>query len=121
MKRLTYLLGFLSSISICLGMLFGILHWSGAQQLTFAGYIGFLFLFIPMLAILRHKDLSSPDRIVRFKYGIGMFAGLLTGIALLFKLLHLAGADRLLIAGFFVFIAGFLPLLFYSLYRKSVS
>jgi len=121
MKKLMYLIGLLSSISIGLGWLFSLLHWTGATEMFNFGFLGLLLLFIPMLAFDRYKlslrkTLSEKLRII-----LGLVSAFVVGIAVVFKVLHLSGADTMLAAGMLIFIFGFLPFLFFNMYRKSIS
>ena len=52
---------------------------------------------------------------------LGAASAIISGLAGLFKLMHLQGADILLAAGAFVFAFGFLPFFFYAMYKESVS
>ncbi|MEX2232648.1 MAG: hypothetical protein WD824_10835 [Cyclobacteriaceae bacterium] len=74
-----------------------------------------------MLAVDRYKvnlrkALSEKLRIV-----LGFSSAFLVGLALAFKFLDVTGADYILVAGFLIFTFGFLPFLFFTLYRKSIS
>jgi hypothetical protein len=121
MKKIMYLIGLLSSISIGLGWLFSLLHLTGASEMFNYGFLGFLLLFIPMLAFDRYKlslrkALSEKLRII-----LGLVSAFLVGIVVAFKILHLSGADTMLAVGMLIFIFGFLPFLFFNMYRKSIS
>lgn len=121
MKKVMYLIGLLSSISIGLGWLFNLLHLTGASEMLNYGFLGFLLLFIPMLAFDRYqlnvrKALSGKLRII-----LGVVSAFIVGIAVAFKILHLSGAETMLAVGMLIFIFGFLPFLFFKMYRKSIS
>jgi hypothetical protein len=51
----------------------------------------------------------------------GVTSSVSVGISLLFKLWHLQGADHLLAGGVLLFAFGFLPLLFFSLYKRALA
>lgn len=121
MKKVTYLIGLLSSIAIAVGWLFSVLHWPGASELFNYGFLGFLLLFVPMLAVDRFKVSLSKALSEKLKIVLGCASALLVGMSLVFKLLHLQGADILLIAGMLLFSFAFLPFLFFTMYRKSIS
>src|SRR5690606_35265648 len=121
MKKIMYAIGFISTVSISLGWLFLVLDWAGGRQLFNAGFLAFLLLFLPLLAIDRYKvnlrkALSEKLRIV-----LGFSSAFIIGIAIGFKYLHLQGADILLIAGMLMFTFGFLPFWFFNMYKKSIS
>jgi hypothetical protein len=121
MKKLMYSIGLISAMSISLGWLFRILGWQGGWELVNYGFFGFAFLFVPMVAINQfkvniNKALSEKLRII-----LGLLSGIVTGIAVFFKVMHYPGADKILLTGGFLFIFGFLPFLFFTMYKKSVS
>jgi hypothetical protein len=57
----------------------------------------------------------------KLKFILGSISRLVMAIAIAFKILHLPGADQLLILGTGLFTFGFLPFLFFSMYKKSIS
>jgi hypothetical protein len=121
MKKIMYSIGLIGAAAISLGWLFKILHWPGGDELFNYGFFAFLLLFIPMLAIDRYKvnlrkALSEKLRII-----LGFSSAFLVGLALAFKFMNVTGADYILVAGFLIFTFGFLPFLFFTLYRKSIS
>ena len=121
MKKLMYVIGLLSSILIGLGWLFSILHWTGATEMFNYGFLGFLLLFIPMLAFDQYKLNVRKALSEKLKIVLGLISAFIVGIAVAFKVLHLSGADTMLAVGMLIFIFGFLPFLFFNLYRKSIS
>ena len=121
MKRITYILGLLFSMSFVTGWLFGLLHLPGATELSIVGFNGIALVFIPLLAFdyFKHKiqrAMSEKAMVIA-----GIISVLIMATAVIFKVFHLRGADILLVSGFICFIGGFLPLLFFKLYRKSVA
>jgi hypothetical protein len=121
MKKFLYLIGFIGSVTFTAGVTFKLLHMSGGNELFIAGFLIILLVFIPLLAFDRYKVAISGALSERLKIIFGVSAAVITGISGLFKLLHLAGAAWLLLLGAFVFVAGFLPFLFFTMYKKSVS
>lgn len=121
MKKLLYLTGFLGSATLALGATFKLLHLPGANQLYIIGFLVVLLIFVPLLAIEQYKSAFSSALSERWKILLGGAAAVITGVSGIFKLLHLQGADLLLSVGTFVFNVGFLPLFFYSMYKKSSS
>lgn len=121
MKRIMYLVGLLSSIAISLGWLFTLLHWPGGYELFNSGFLGFLMVFVPMLAIDRYKVYFSQAMSEKLRIILGSVSAFIVGLSLVFKLAHLQGADLLLIAGMLMFTFGFLPFLFFRMYKKSIS
>ena len=119
MKKVMYSIGLISSMSISLGWLFSILHWPGGSQLVNYGFFGFALLFVPMLTIDQfkvniNKALSEKLRII-----LGLLSAMVTCVSAFFKILHWQGADLMLFGGAVIFIFGFLPFLFFTMYKKS--
>jgi hypothetical protein len=121
MKILTYSIGLLASISVSVGYLFIVLQWLGGGNLFNYGIIILVFVFFPLLAVDRGFLKTQASRHDRATYMFGLSSGLLIGLSVVFKLLHLQGATLLLIAGAFLFAFGFLPIHFYRLYLKSLQ
>ncbi len=121
MKKVLYSIGALSVMSFVLGWTFGMLHWLGARELSIGGFLGFVFLYVPLLAIDRYKTKIRWMLSDKLKFILGSISGLSMAIAIAFKILHLPGADQLLILGTGLFTFGFLPFLFFTMYKKSIS
>lgn len=121
MKKAMYLIGLISAMAFVTGWAFGILHMPGRDELTGFGFLGFVFIFLPMVALdyfkLRiHRALSE-----RLKFWLGFISGIIIAISTIFKFLHLQGTSLLFIIGTGLFVFGFLPFLFFNMYKKSVS
>ena len=122
MKKVMYLIGLVSSISICIGWLFKILHWPGADELFLGGFLAFVLIFIPSVVIDRFRVAVNKTLLSeKLKIILGVLSGAATGLAVIFKIMHLPGADQLLIFGFLAFSFGFLPFLFFRMYRKAIE
>ena len=121
MKKLMYTIGLFSSMTFCMGSLFKILHWPGADELFTYGFLGFVLLFLPMLAVNHFKVNINKAMSEKLRVWLGIFSAMLIGLGFVFKILHISGADFLLLGGFLPFILGFLPLLFFTMYKRSVS
>lgn len=121
MKKAMYGIGLLSAMSFVLGWTFGMMHWAGARELSIFGFLGFIFLYVPMLAIDRYKTNIRWVLSDKLKFILGGLSGLAMAIALFFKVMHLPGADQLLLLATAIFTFGFLPFLFFTMYKKSIS
>ena len=121
MKRLTYISGFIFSASFTLGMLFKLLHWPGATSMLYMGIFGLAFVFVPMLLVNRYKELIHSALSERMKWILGLLSLLLFVAATFFKFNHLMGANILLIFSFLFFGFGFLPFLFFRMYKESMD
>ncbi|KAA5545716.1 hypothetical protein [Adhaeribacter rhizoryzae] len=121
MKKLMYFIGLISSMSISIGWLFKLLHWPGGGELFTYGFLGFVLLFLPLLAIDRYKLNLQAALSEKLRLVLGFGSAIVTGMAVLFKMMHLQGADILLIGGALIFAFGFLPFLFFRMYRKALE
>jgi hypothetical protein len=121
LKKITYSIGFLGAVTFTAGETFRLLHFAGASKLYIAGFLMVLLVFIPLLILDKYKDGFVGQGYERMKIILGGCASIIAGFSGLFKLMHLQGADILLLIGAFVFAVGFLPLYFYSMYKKSLN
>jgi len=121
MKKVMYSVGLISSISISIGFLMKLLHWSGADEVFTFGLLTFGFLFMPMIAINHFKMSIKRALSEKLRTIFGIVSGLFISLGITFKILHLFLADTFLITGFLLFSFGFLPFLFFNMYKKSVS
>lgn len=121
MKKLMYLIGFLGAATLSSGMIFKLMHWPGANVMSVAGLVALVFVFVPLLALDFYRYEVSKALSNRFRFFSGVIATVLIAVSIVFKMLHLQGASVLLVIGGFIFIFAFLPFLFFSLYKKSVS
>ena len=121
MKKLIYSIGFLGSVTLTAGITFTLLRFQYGSELFTIGFLTLLLVFVPLLAIDRYKVALSKALSIRLKIILGAGAATITGLSGLFKLLHLQGAEVLLMLGAFLFAVGFLPFYFFTMYRKSVA
>ena len=118
MKIMLYSLGFISTGLLSLGWLFSVLRWMGGPEMFNSGFFLITIVFIPMLGI----DLyAKSNKLLRDKLrlSIGAISSLIVGTSLIFKLLHLQGADVLLVLGVLLWTFGFLPVLFFNMYKRA--
>lgn len=121
MKKVMYSIGLITSISVCIGWLFTLLNWPGGGNLFTYGFLGFVLIFLPMIAIDRYKLNFNRALSVKINYILGFSSAIIIGLAVLFKTMHLQGASVLLVLGALLFAFGFLPLLFLRMYKKSIE
>lgn len=121
MKRLTFVSGYLFALTWVAGIMFKILHLWGAGMLLGIGGIGLAFIFFPLLIINRYKHLAGEVMSERLKWILGGVSLFLLVTSISMKLLHLMGASLMLGASFLVFGFGFLPFLFFRMYKKSIT
>ncbi len=104
-------------MALSMGITFKLLHWPGADELITYGFIAFTLLFVP-LALTIGSVVTGFDKIKR---NLGLASSVVSGLAVVFKILHLQGADVLLLLGAFLFSACYIPFLFYGIYKKSAE
>lgn len=122
MKKLTYAIGLTTSISIAMGLMMKLLHMPGGEELVNYGFFGFALLFLPMVTISRYKANPTLERNEKLKIVFGFLSAVLTGLAVFFKIkMQLEASEVLLITGASIFSFGFLPVVFYTMYKKSAS
>jgi hypothetical protein len=122
MKRITYLIGLLTAMTMSLGWLLKILKFGGIGNMLFAfGALGFVALFLPLLAYNYFRSKDEKKWTEKLRLAMGLLSIILTGLAFLARIMHLPGADEVLLAGGMVFTFGFLPFLFLGFYQKSIS
>src|SRR5690606_37256122 len=102
MKKAIYIVGFIGSFTLTAGITFKLLRLMGGSELFITGFLIIFLLFIPLLAIDRYKVAISKAISHKLKIILGTTAAIITGLSGLFKLMHLQGADLLLMFGAFV-------------------
>ena len=121
MKLSTHLIGLISSMTFSTGWVFGILHWPSATQLSVGGFLAFAFIYLPIISIDYFKATNQRPKFERLQFLVGFASGIIVGSSVILKALHVQGADHILIVGSLLFIFGFLPLLYITMYKKSIS
>jgi len=120
MKKLMYFIGFIGALILTTGMVFKLLWYPGANTLFITGFLLLLLIFVPMLAIDKYKVVIAKTLSERLKIILGCISGVIIGLSGLFKVMHWMGAEVLLLAGGFIFAIGYLPFLFFTMYKKSL-
>ncbi len=121
MKRITYISGYLFSLTWAGGALFRILNLPGSSVLLAVGGMGIAFIFLPLLLINRYKSFARGVVSEKMKWIFGILSLILLLTSITMKMFHLMGASLMLAVSFLVFGFGFLPFLFFRMYRKSVD
>lgn len=121
MKKVMYLIGLLSAMSMSTGFMFRIFQWAGGLALLNYGIYAFVFIFVPMVTLnyLRtHPDHKTSDKLRNI---LGLLSGITAGAGIAMKFSGITGADIAIFAGSLAFIFMFLPLLFFNLYKKAIA
>lgn len=121
MKKIMYAIGLITAICISIGLTFKILHMPGAEELFNFGFFGFTLIFLPMITIDRYKQNLHKALSERLRLLFGFLSAVLIGTSVLFKVFHITNADVMLLTGISLFSFGFLPFLFFGMYKKSIS
>lgn len=109
-KRITLLLG---CLSVCNGILFKVMHWTGASALILSGFVILLGIFLPQ--VLAKQVRESESRTEKFLFGLGIVSVGIFVLGFLFKLMHWPGAAVLFVTGI-VLLGG----IFFPLYSMQV-
>lgn len=128
MKKIMFTIGLLSAMSMSVGMTFKWLHLPGADEFTLFGFLAFTFLFLPLVAIDYFKAHINKELNEKFKIIFGLLSALLVAASISIRILDLdfrllgpPASLLLLLSGCAIFTFGFLPFLFFTMYKKSVS
>ena len=121
MKRLMYGTGYLFALTAITGVFLKLMHFPGAALLSFIGGLGFAFVFLPLLIINRYKKFAHQVMTERLRWILGVSSAMLFMLASVMKIFHLQGAALMLFISFLVFGFGFLPFLFFRMYKKSIT
>lgn len=120
MKKILYVIGLASSMSVSLGFLFRIMHLPGADELTNYGLFVFALVFIPLLAITQYKNIFTKIISEKLRYIFLFVSAAMLAIGVILKLQRFADiGDVLVIISVLIFTFGFLPTQFFSMYKKS--
>jgi len=121
MKRIMYLIGLLASMNITLGWLFKYLDWKGGGDMLTYGMICFLLLFLPLLAINSYKMASGKALSENLKIILGLSGAIVTGLGILLRTSGIQYGSLLIVVGTLILAFGFLPFLFFRMYRNSIE
>ncbi len=119
MKKFTYTIGLLASVTLATGILFKLMMWPGASMFLLVGVILLFLVFIPYMAYESIKSGVVQKGMDKTRVIIGVVSSLVIGISVIFKFMHLMGANIVFVLGMALFILGFLPLLFIKLYKNN--
>lgn len=121
MKKIMYGIGFASTSSMSMGVTFKLLHMRGGEQLITYGFLTFALIFLPLVVINYFKVNLNAPWTDRARIVLGILSALATGMAIVMKFFSLQWAEVLLLTGAALFSFGFLPFLFFTMYKRSVS
>lgn len=112
MKRSMMISGASSALLLFTGSVFKIMHWPGAGILLVLGITFFSLLFLPVLFLLKSRELSMvKDKAI---LGLGVSMGALLCMASLFKVMHWPGANVMWMIALMISSLVLLPLYFFN-------
>lgn len=119
MKKLIFLIGFLSVFMVSSGIMFKSMNWFGANVLMVSGFvlsiITMVVLSIHLLSFLRNQSGTFW-----FRSMTGILSVILIASGSLFRFFHLPSANIQYTLGMLLLNFVFLPLFFYHLYKRGV-
>jgi hypothetical protein len=120
MKKMMYSIGLVTTISMTMGLMFKILHMPGADQLLDYGFLTFALIFLPMVAVTKFRQNAYQSLFQKLKSLLGWLSAAGVGLAVLLKMaVKFESSELVLMVSVSIFCFGFLPFLFYDLYKGS--
>jgi len=119
MKKFIYVFGLLSSILLAVGVLFKLMSWPRANMALFIGVLALFLVFVPYITISRLGSKKLKSSLDKWRTILGLCSSVLIATSVIFKALHLMGANVIFIVGMAVFIIGFIPVQFIMLYKQN--
>lgn len=110
-----YIVAFISGVTFMAGILFKIMHWSGAGATFTFGLLSITYVLIPLIMVMRIKRLTINKTV--FLTGLLAIMLILTGLFL--KIMHWPLGLIALIVGSILLIMVFMPLFYYKEVRNS--
>lgn len=122
MKKFMYAFGLITAMASSMGIAFKILHLKGAGFLLTWGLLSFTLLYLPAQVIVWYRDNELTSSSQKWKIGFALLSGLIHAAAIIMRLARVdIDLDMVFLAGAAVFSFGFLPIQFFSLYKKAVA
>jgi hypothetical protein len=120
MKKTMYLFGLLSSVGVTVGAIFKLQHWAYASLILLVGVLfGMFSLTLLFVSFYKQEVVKRfSDKLIYLTSALGI---LMLVLGLFFYLNHWPYSTIIFILGILIFDLGFLPLMFFKIYRRSVS
>jgi hypothetical protein len=116
MKRLMFYSGISSVITFFIGSVFKIMSWPGAGVLLLVATVVFSFLFIPVVFLLKTKEVNSQRD--KWILRIGTVVGILYCLSTLFLVFLWPGARVIWFSTLFISLFVFVPVYFFTGIRR---
>ena len=119
MRKLLYILAFVWAFVSVMSVLFNLLQLPGTNVLVQTSALLLGVGLIPIFLVYSIRKQQSKGLLEKATYVVGGITGVAVTFASIFKLMHWAGANILLISSLFILAVGFLPLFFVLLYKQG--
>lgn len=116
MKKALIISGACSVAAFIFGSFFKFMYWPGASVLLTLGIGSFSLLFLPLLFILKSREVKEVSD--KFVIAIGVAVGILFSLAILFIVMHWPGANVLLFSAIGTAAFLLLPTYFFTGIRR---
>lgn len=117
MRKTMLVTGAISAAAFILGSFLKLMVWPGAGLLLLLGFVMITFLFLPLLFIIKAREVSATrDKLI---LATGTFSGILYCISMLFLVNHWQGAHQIWMVTLSVTAFLFLPSYFFTGIRKE--
>jgi len=117
MKKIMIISGSISTLLLCLGIVFKFEHMAGASFFLVTGISFFSLIFLPLVFTLKAKENQNvKDKLV---IGLGTLAGILFSMGILFKVMHWPLANVMAVVALVIMLILFLPIYFFSGIRNA--
>lgn len=121
MKKMIFLSGSIFAILVSSGFFLKVLHWSLGDTLLTLGSCGLLLIFLPLVLVHNFRSALPMVMSERMRLVFGVLSAVFIGMGVVLKINHFVGANLSLLIGGIIFSFGFIPFIFYSMYRKSTT
>ncbi len=121
MKKVMYGSGLIFSIMVAVGLLLKLLHLMGSNELMLVGMVGFVIVYLPLVLKIRAGRQTPKSFMERTRDLLGLISAFMLSAGGILKIIGAVGANETLFLGTVVFSFGFLPFLFFMMYKESVA
>lgn len=121
LKQILYLSAYMSAASIIITSYLSLTHNPAAAAALLASTLILLVLFIPSFFINQYKRELSKTLSNKLMFIFGFLGIAIFLISAVFKISHLPGAKVLFLASIAIVNLAYFPMLFFKMYRKSIS
>jgi len=122
MKKLTYIIGLISTMAMSMVWVFRILNRGELGNVIFAfGGLLFVIGFLPLVGNGYFNSTSDNPLIEKVKTSLGVACLTATAVGILARITHFPGSNTLVLYASVCFTFLFLPVFFLCMYRRSIA